>query len=104
MDLEQLSKDIDSNIKLINAVTLDRLKTLNDHNLYVNTHKETIELQRQKIELLESQLDRVSWRTIIKDITWQHIALLVLIIVALLLALGVEVNSIASIVKAFKGI
>ena len=64
MDLDQLNKDIDSNIKLINAVTLDRLKTLNDHNLYVKTHREIIELQRQKIEFLESEIRTVRKSTL----------------------------------------
>ena len=106
MSLDILNKEIATNIELINKATLARLNTMADHIEYIRIHKETIEKQSKKIELLEDQLTQVSWRGMFKELTDVHLKLIITVLCFGLLSIGIysglSIDSIAGIVKAIK--
>ena len=104
-DPDKLSKEIATNIKLIEGLTFDRLKTLNDWNDYVKIHKDTLNKLLEKNKQLETQVDKLSWRGLIKDLTEPHvkliIAILALLLLGVLFSFGLDSNSIVAVVKAY---
>jgi uncharacterized coiled-coil protein SlyX len=64
-----------------------------------------LELQGQHIEQLTDNVNKLSWRNILKELTEPHvkliIAVLTFVILIVLFAFGLDANSIATVLKAY---
>jgi hypothetical protein len=59
-----------------------------------------------QITTLQAEVDRLSWRGIIKDLTDSHVKLIIyvsgLVIVVIAIVFGIDYTTVASIIKALK--